>query len=392
MSENDIDFNDTSIAFAGKTNWQLRKAKFIFETMKKPWMVTLGTRLTLEALKLHLPVKGLIRGTLFQQFCGWESIEKCRDTIDQLGKFNVQTILDYSVEGQETEESFDRTLQEALRVVEFAHGEKNIAFCVIKLTGLGSAVLMEKRQQRQNMSQEEEIQYEKFEKRAHQLAAAAAEKGLKFMIDAEESWIQDEIDRIAYDLMRIHNQSEPVVFNTYQLYRHQALPNMQKAFDRLRLEGVYFGAKIVRGAYMEKERERASKLNYSDPIQSTKEDTDKDYDKAIDFALDHLEQFSVCAGTHNERSSAYLASQVVARNIDKSDPRVFFAQLLGMSDNISFKLSKMGFNVAKYVPYGPVEKVLPYLFRRAEENTSISGQSGRELALLESEVIRRHSK
>ncbi len=389
MNNQKYSFEDTSVAFASKSNGKLRKARFVFETMKYPWMVKTGTALTTLALKAKLPVKGLIKSTLFRQFCGGESIADCQMTIDELGNFNVQTILDYSVEGQETEESFDQTLQEALRVVKFAKDQQHIAFCVIKLTGLGSATLMEKVQSGKPLEGDEETRYRRFEDRVEELAQAVNEHGLRFMVDAEESWIQDEIDRVVYGLMRKYNQKDAVIYNTYQLYRNEALRNMQRAYDKLSGEGYYFGAKIVRGAYMEKERDRAEELGYPSPIQDTKDATDEDYNRAIDFALDHIDRFHLCCGTHNEYSSGYLAQKIEEAGIEKDDRRLYFAQLLGMSDNISFKLADLGFNVAKYVPYGPVEKVLPYLFRRADENTSIAGQSGRELSLVKKEMKRR---
>ena len=347
---------------------------------------------TTQALKLRLPVKGLIKNTLFKQFCGGESIEDCKHTIDQLAKFGVQTILDYSVEGKGDEQSYDATLEEAMRVATFGKFEKNIAFCVIKLTGLGPGELMEKKQAGKKLTEEEQSSYTRFEARVLQLAQHTVNCGLRFMVDAEESWIQDEIDRIVLDLMRQFNQEKPTVYNTYQLYRHQALGNMHEHFDQISQKGGFFGAKLVRGAYMEKERERAYQMAYPDPIQKDKVTTDRDYNAGIAFALNNIERFGLCAGTHNEDSSALLAQIMRDRNINKHHEHVHFAQLLGMSDNISFMLAEMGFNVAKYVPYGPVEKVLPYLFRRAAENTSIAGQSGREITLVKKEIERRKVK
>lgn len=392
MSNHPISFDDTSTAFAIRSDRELKQSHFLFSTMKYPWMVKAGTFFTAQALKLHLPVRGLIKQTLFKQFCGGESIEDCKHTIDQLAKFGVQTILDYSVEGKGNEQSYDATLEEAMRVATFGKSEKNIAFCVIKLTGLGPSELMEKKQSGKELNKEEKVRYDRFEERVLQLAQHTVDCGLRFMVDAEESWIQDEIDRIVLDLMQRFNQDKPSVYNTYQLYRHQALSNMHDHFDQINQRGGYFGAKLVRGAYMEKERERAYQMEYVDPIQKDKEATDRDYNAGVAFALNNIEKFGLCAGTHNEDSSALLAKVIEDRGLNKHHEHLHFAQLLGMSDNISFMLAEKGFNVAKYVPYGPVEKVLPYLFRRAEENTSIAGQSGREITLVKKEIERRKAE
>lgn len=392
MSNAPLSFDDTSTAFAIRSDQELKQSHFLFSSMKYPWMVKIGTFFTAQALSLRLPVKGLIKKTLFKQFCGGESIEDCKHTIDQLAKFGVQTILDYSVEGKGNEQSYDATLEEAMRVATYGKTENNIAFCVIKLTGLGPSELMEKKQVGMELSDEEQVRYDQFEERVLELAKHTVDCGLRFMVDAEESWIQDEIDRIVVGLMRQFNQDKAAVYNTYQLYRHEALGNMHDHFDQVSQQGSYFGAKLVRGAYMEKERERAYQMEYPDPIQKNKAATDRDYNAGIAFGLNNIEQFGLCAGTHNEDSSALLAQLILDRGIDKNHKHLHFAQLLGMSDNISFMLAEKGFNVAKYVPYGPVEKVLPYLFRRAEENTSIAGQSGREINLVEKELKRRKAE
>lgn len=389
MSKAPISFDDASLAFAIRSDLELKQSYLLFSTMKYPWMVKIGTFLTAQALKLRLPVKGLIKKTLFKQFCGGESIEDCQDTINQLSRFNVQTILDYSVEGQGDEQSFDATLEEAMSVATFGQSEPGIAFCVIKLTGLGSSRLMAKKQSGEVLSEEEQVRYERFEERVEQLAEHTVNCGLRFMVDAEESWIQDEIDRIVIELMGRLNTEKAAIYNTYQLYRHETLGNMHDHFDQISQKGNYFGAKLVRGAYMEKERERAYRMEYLDPIQKDKAATDRDYNAAIAFAVNNINKFGLCAGTHNEASSALLAQLILDRGLEGRNEHIHFAQLLGMSDNISFKLSDLGFNVAKYVPYGPVEKVLPYLFRRAEENTSVAGQSGREITLIKKEIQRR---
>ena len=352
-------------------------------------MVNLGTRLTNFALNLRVPVKGIIKRTLFDQFCGGESIEDCSQTIQTLGKGSVHTILDYSVEGLKNEDGFDDAKKEAIRVVEHASKNKHIPFCVLKLSALGSTELMTKAQDDEKLSELEKSKLYFCEQRVDEICKMVYEKGLMLMIDAEESWFQNFIDGVAYRMMEKYNKERPVVYNTYQLYRHDVLGRLKRAFLRAD-EGAYFlGAKLVRGAYMEKERDRAEELGYESPIHISKENVDKDYNEALRLCVNNFANLGLCAGTHNESSCNYLAELMREADIAPEDTRIYFAQLLGMSDNISFKLANMGYNVAKYVPYGPVEKVLPYLFRRAEENTSIAGQSGREFTLIKKELIRR---
>ena len=390
MSENSkINFEDTVTAFAHKSTNELRKSHFVFSTMKHPWMVKSGTFLTVAALKLRLPVKGLIKHTLFDQFCGGESIEGSEPRMIKLASAKVKTILDYSVEGEASEDGYDAAMEEALRVSDYSQQHVSIPFCVFKISGIGSVSLMEKKQSGKPLSPEEQKRFDRIVERIDRIVHRASENNMKFMIDAEESWIQDVIDRMAYDLMLKYNKERPVVYNTYQLYRHAALANMKAGFKEVTDAGCFFAAKLVRGAYMEKERDRAEEMGYPDPIQPDKASTDRDYNDSLKFAVENIDRFSLCAGTHNEQSCQFLASLLDAHGIDKQDERVFFAQLLGMSDNISFKLAALGYNVAKYVPYGPVEKVLPYLFRRAAENTSIAGQSGREYMLVKKELKRR---
>ncbi len=354
-------------------------------------MVKIGTVLTTFALKVKLPVKGIIKKTLFNQFCGGESVKDSADKIKLLGDYNVQTILDYSVEGLENEDGYNDTKEEALRVVDFAATNDHIPFCVMKLSGLGSTALMTKAQNKEKLTEIEKTKLYNCEQRVDEIVRKASSKGLMVMIDAEESWFQNFIDGVTYRMMEKYNKERPVVYNTYQLYRHDVMDRMKRAFLQAENDGYYFGAKLVRGAYMEKERDRAEEMGYESPIHDKKEDVDRDYDEALRFCMKHIDRMGLCAGTHNEKSSNLLVQLMNEHGISKKDNRVFFAQLLGMSDNISFKLADLGYNVAKYVPYGPVEKVLPYLFRRAEENTSIAGQSGREYNLVKKELKRRKS-
>ncbi len=389
IEKSQINFEDTATAFAHKTDKELKLSYFLFATMNHPWMVKLGTTATSYALKFRLPIKGLVKKTLFHQFCGGESVGDSEPTMRKLAEGKVKTILDYSVEGETSEASYDSTMTEAMRISEYAAQHESIPFCVIKLSGIGSTRIMKKMQAGEKLALHEQLAHDKMIRRIEKIVSHAAKNNVKFMIDAEESWIQNVIDEISYDLMLQFNKKQPVVYNTYQLYRKDALENMKNAHEKITGLGCYFGAKVVRGAYMEKERERAEDLAYPDPIQQNKKDTDTHYHEGLKYAIIHFSKFGLCAGTHNEESCQVLVDLMNTYGIAKTDERVYFAQLLGMSDNISFKLADMGYNVAKYVPYGPVEKVLPYLFRRAEENTSIAGQSSREYLLVKKELKRR---
>ncbi len=390
MQTEPINFDDTKTAFAHKSTNDLKQSHLLFATMGKPWVVSLGTRLTSFALQFRLPVKGLVKKTLFDQFCGGESIQDCAATIENLGK--VQTILDYSVEGLKNEDGYDDVKKEALKVVEYASTNPSIPFCVFKPSGLGSTELMTKAQNDENLTELEKTKLYYCEQRIEEIVSAAASNGLKVMIDAEESWSQDFVDGVAYRMMEKYNKEAPIVYTTYQFYRHDVLDRMKRGVERARSLGFYFGVKLVRGAYMEQERDRAAEMGYQSPIHETKEEVDRDYNAALDVCMKNIDITGVCVGTHNEDSSNYMVTLMKKNGIKPDDDRIYFSQLLGMSDNISFKLAEVGYNVAKYVPYGPVEKVLPYLFRRAEENTSIAGQSGREYTLISRELKRRREE
>ncbi len=386
---NKISFNDTSVAFASKTDKELKKALWLFKMMSNPSLVNIGTKLALLSLKVYLPVKGMIKNTVFSQFVGGETLAECESTIDQLGAAGVETILDYSVEGEDSEEGFEATKEEMFRIIEIAKSARYIPFCVIKLTGLGSFEVMRKYQAKENLSEDEQKSLNALRKRVKQICQRVSDINSRILIDGEETWIQDTIDEITYEMMAEYNLGKVVVYNTYQIYRHDMYVNLVEAYGNAIKNGYLLGAKLVRGAYMEKERDRAEDLKYQDPIQPNKEKTDQDYNEAIKFCLSKVETISTVVGTHNDESSAVTTQLMQDFGINKEDKRVYFAQLYGMSDNISFTLASQRYNVAKYVPYGPVKKVMPYLTRRAEENTSIAGQTNREYNLIKNELRRR---
>ena len=384
-----VSFDDTSIAFSAQSNAKLRKTYWLFALMNKGWLVNLGTFFIKLALRLHLPIKSLIKHTIFEQFCGGESIRDSEPTIRHLHDGHVGTILDYSVEGEDDEKSFDETTLEIMRTIERASESADIPFTVFKITGLASTELLEAVQLGNSLDKDQKAQFDRVLKRVDSLCRRAFERNVRIFIDAEESWIQDTIDTLAYEMMDRYNHERPVVYNTYQMYRWESLDHLHRDLQEAHAKGYFMGIKLVRGAYLEKERLRSHEEEYQDPIQATKEDTDRDFNLAIDFCLENRNVISFCLGTHNEYSCQYCVQKMQALGIANNDPHIFFAQLLGMSDNISYNLATAGYNVAKYVPYGPVESVMPYLFRRAEENKSIAGQSSREYMLVRDELKRR---
>lgn len=384
-----LSFDNTEIAFKSKTDKDLDRAYLLYKVIASNFLVKVGPPITNFALNIGLPIQGIIKSTIFKQFCGGETIEGCTAAINHLGENNVGTILDYSVEGEDTEAAFDATFKETLRTVVAAKTNKYIPFSVFKPTGLGRFDLFEKVNANQTLTTAEQAEYDRMYDRCDQICKACYEANVKVLIDAEHSWIQDAIDDIARDMMEKYNKEQPIVYNTYQLYRHDKLASLKADFDYANTQNFFIGAKIVRGAYMEIERKRAAEKGYPSPIQPTKAATDKDYDAAIHFILDHIDRFGMIAGTHNEESSLLLANELDKRGIDHRSDRIYFAQLLGMSDNLTFNLSESNYNVAKYMPYGPIKAVMPYLFRRAQENTSVAGQTGRELGLIIKEKQRR---
>ncbi|MDA0196455.1 MAG: proline dehydrogenase family protein [Bacteroidetes bacterium] len=387
-----LSFENTAIAFASKSTKELRKTYFLFSAMNRPWLVGIGTWITIWALKLKLPVKRLIKKTLFNHFCGGESIQDARKTIDKLAESKIFTILDYSAEGEENEVEFEKTTREQLRIIEFAATSQHLPFSVMKVSGIASNELLEKIHRKEILDQQEKEAYARIKSRFQSICQKSFELDVQLMIDAEETWIQDPIDHMVYDMMEQFNREKIIVWNTYQMYRRDMLEKLKQAYEHALEKKYYLGVKIVRGAYMEKEREMADEHGYTDPIHRHKDDTDIDYNAAIRFCLHHNDRISLFAGTHNDYSSLMMARKIDDLGFSRSSEKFWFGQLYGMSDHISFTLAAEGFNVAKYVPYGPVEKVLPYLFRRAEENTAISGQSSREYRLIKEELRRRKFK
>ena len=385
-----VSFDNTENAFKAKTNSELNRSYWLFKLIGNPALVRMGAGV--GPLALNLGFKGLIKSTIFQQFVGGETIQDCAEAIAALGKYNIGTILDYSVEGKESEADFEHCLRETLETIRVAKGNKHLPFCVFKVTGLARFALLQKVSSRQALGTAEKEEWEAVKKRVHSICMAALEADQPVFIDAEESWIQPAIDDLANENMMYCNKSRAIVYNTFQLYRHDRLSYLSDSIKDGKTHSYHVGAKLVRGAYMEKERKRAREMNYPSPIQISKEASDKDYDSALELCIENIAVMGLCAGTHNEKSSLHLVDLMQKKDLAPADNRIWFSQLYGMSNHISYNLSAEGYNVAKYVPYGPVEEVLPYLIRRAQENTSVKGQTGRELGLIIKEKKRRAGK
>ena len=386
-----MNFNDLEKAFASKSDADLKSDYRLFKILGQKWLVDIAPPLTDMALKLHLPIKRIIRATVFKHFCGGEFIEDCEKTVNDLYKYKIGSILDYSAEGEEKEESFDYTAKEIIATIHRAKGDPAIPFCVFKPTGIARFALLEKASASADLSAEETEEFKKAAARFKNICAAAAENNVRIFIDAEESWIQKAIDDLAAQMMQLFNSQKVIVYNTIQLYRTDRLAFLKKSFEHAEKNNYFLGLKLVRGAYMEKERARAEKLKYPSPIQPDKQSCDRDFDEALRFCVEHFDRIAICSGTHNEESNMLLSQLMKEKNIPGNHPHIYFSQLLGMSDHISYNLAAAGYNVSKYVPYGPVKSVLPYLRRRAQENTSIAGQMGRELSLITAERNRRKS-
>jgi proline dehydrogenase len=379
-SSQSLSFEDTKIAFASKDHFQLKKSYWIFAAMNQNWLVNLGTFFIKLFLFLHFPIKKIIKSTIFAQFCGGETIDGCESTIQELEKAKIGTILDYSVEGEESEKSFQKTKEEILKTI-----------AVFKLTGIFKAEYLEKAQTEAEFTEEEQALFNHSKAILIEICELAHALKVRLFIDAEESWIQTTIDVLTYEMMERFNQETAIIYNTFQMYRHDMLANLKEAIATAHEKKHFLGVKLVRGAYLEKERQKAHEDEYSEPLHVCKEDTDRDYDLGVELCLKNVDHVHFCMGTHNEASCLRLCDAMNALQIPSNHPHIYFAQLLGMSDNISYNLASSGYNVAKYVPYGPVDAVMPYLFRRAEENSSIAGQTSREFALLQKEVNRRNN-
>lgn len=391
MIHTSIDFSNTQIAFQTKSNKELRNSYMLFKAIGYNWLVQAGPKMVDLAFSLGLPIKGLIKKTVFHQFCGGENIQDCEKNIQLMHRFHVGTILDYSVEGEEHEEVFENTANEIIQTILKAESNPAIPFSVFKVTGVARFELLAKLNAREALSEQEQKEYNQVKHRINLICETAHKCQVRLFIDAEESWIQDAIDEIATEMMLKYNKDRAIIYNTIQFYRQERLAFLKNSIEHAQSHNYYYGVKLVRGAYMEKEALRAKELNYKNPIQPNKAASDLDYNAGLAFCIEHINHVSLCAGTHNEESCKYLITLMQNASLNPNDQRVFFSQLFGMSDHLSYNLANAGYCVAKYLPYGPVKAVLPYLFRRAQENTSVQGQAGRELSLVQKELRRRNA-
>ena len=385
-------FDNTQIAFSLKTDTELDRAYFLFKMIANEPLVRIGTAVTNFALKANLPVEGLIRATVFDHFCAGVNEDDSLKVVDNLFTKGVSSVLDYSVEGKEEEEQFDAVLEKTLKLIDFAKEKMAIPFAVFKPSGFGRIDLYEVVSLGKKLTQSETEEWNRVVARFEKVCKAAYDSDVALLIDAEESWMQDAVDTLVEEMMMKYNKSKSIVFNTLQMYRWDRLDYLKKLHEKAKQESFFIGMKLVRGAYMEKENERAIANNYPTPICASKEATDENYNVAVKYMVDHIDTMSIFEGTHNEASTYFLMNLLEQKGIKSTDERIWFGQLYGMSDNISFNLAAEGYNVAKYLPFGPVKDVMPYLIRRAEENTSVAGQTSRELAMIKAERNRRKRK
>lgn len=385
-----VDFSNTEVAFAHKSDKELRKAGWLFRMMNKKWLVDLTSSIALIAVRWRIPFsKWLIKATIFEQFVGGESLYECQDKIKKLWHNKTLTVLDYGAEGKSEEEDLDEARDQFLQAIEFAAAHESVPVVSIKVSALSKNSLLEAIQSKESLTIDEVALQTRMEKRVEDICKSGYQHRVKIFIDAEESWIQDTIDSLVEAMMEKYNQESVIVYHTFQMYRKDRLPYLKHCFELARAKGYLLGAKIVRGAYMEKERERAEEMEYESPIHETKDSTDNDFDLAMQFCLDHYEEIASCAATHNMSSCMLQAQLIGSRNLPRNHPHLNFCQLYGMSDHITFNLAHAGYNVAKYVVYGAVEEVVPYLTRRASENTAVKGEFSREYGLIRIELRRR---
>ena len=400
-----LSFENTENAFAYKSNKELSKARLLFLTMGYKSLVKVGTKLTPLLMKSGLPVKALIRNTIFDQFVGGESLAETAKVVDKLEKFDVNVILDYGVEGKEGEENFEHSCEEFIRVVKYASTQQNIPFISIKVTGFARFGLLEKLDAAANdrsgftgnvhtevLTEEEKQEWMRVVERMERIIKAAAQGNVGVLVDAEETWIQDPVDAITMQMMEKYNKQRPVVYNTIQLYRKDRLSFLKHSFEQAQQKNFLLAVKLVRGAYMEKERKRAAQKGYDSPIQPNKDSCDRDYNDALEFSIEHIEKIALIVASHNESSNLYATQLMLENDIEHHHKHIHFSQLFGMSDNITFNLARDGYSVSKYLPFGPIRDVIPYLMRRAQENSSVAGQTGRELGLINKEILRRKKK
>ncbi len=390
LSNKYIDFSNTEIAFAHLSDAELKQTAWLFGMMNKAWLVKLGSPIALFAVEHGLPfAESVIRKTIFPQFVGGATLLDCQPVIDRLAANKTLAILDYGVEAKESELDFNTTMNENIRAIEHAARSKTIPVVSTKLTGLGRFGLLERVQKAENLTREELLEYRNILKRIDAICYSANDKGVSVFIDAEESWIQDALDHLVWLMMKRYNKKRVVVYNTYQMYRHDRFQFLVESFDRAQKEGFLLGAKLVRGAYMDKENKRAAEQNYPSPINPTKEATDDNYNMGMRFCIDNIEKLGFCNASHNAQSALMQVEMMEKKGIPHDHPHILFSQLLGMSDNLTFNLAAAGFRVSKYLPYGQVKDVIPYLIRRAQENSSVTGDVGRELGFIQKEIKRR---
>ena len=382
-------FEDTETAFALKTDSELERAYFLFKLIANEPLVRIGTAVTNFAIKAHLPVEGLIRATVFDHFCGGVNEDDCMPVVDKMWESGVYSVLDYSVEGKQSEDPLDNALAKTLELLDFVKEKTAMPFAVFKPTGYGRFDLYQKLSEGKELNKAEKAEWGRVIARFEATCKKAHELDVSLLIDAEESWMQEAADQLVEDMMRKYNKEKAIVFNTLQMYRWDRMDYLKGLHERADKEGFKIGIKVVRGAYLEKENLRAEEMGYPTPMCKDKKATDENFDECIEYILDHLDTIALFSGTHNEESNYKLMELMEAKGIAKDDERIGFGQLYGMSDHISFNLAKQGYNVAKYVPFGPVKDVMPYLIRRAEENTSVAGQTSRELELIKKEKKRR---